>query len=53
MAEELTRNLNLIKKKKKSAKKPFYSKAAKGKFTDKKDNGKKFTDGRKKPHKRG
>ncbi len=41
------------KKKKKSAKKPFYSKAAKGKFTDKKDNGKKFTDGRKKPHKRG
>jgi len=41
------------KKKKKSVKKPFYSKAAKGKFTDKKDNGKKFTDGRKKPHKRG
>jgi len=41
------------KKKKKSAKKPFYSKAAKGKFTDKKGNGKKFTDGRKKPHKRG
>lgn len=41
------------KKKKKSAKKPFYSKAAKGKFTDKKDNGKKFTDGRKKPSKRG
>lgn len=36
------------KKKKKSGKKPFYSKAAKGKFTDKKENGKKFTDGRKK-----
>ena len=36
------------KKKKNSGKKPFYSKAAKGKFTDKKENGKKVTDGRKK-----
>lgn len=41
-------NLNLIRKRKNRAKKPFYSKTAKGKFTDKKENGKKFTDGRKK-----
>ncbi|MDU8932624.1 hypothetical protein [Lactococcus cremoris] len=46
------KNLNLIRKRKIQAKTFFNSKAAKVNFTDKKENGKKFTDGRKKAHKR-